>query len=74
MRCSAKLGVMSSTTGEKLGPWSPGISSAIPERYLPLATIYRSENVFTSLQQARELADFTGLAPPCSGEGFDPSA
>lgn len=63
MSCSAKLVVMSSTTGEKLGPWSPGISSAIPERYLPLATIYRSENVFTSLQQARELADFTGLAP-----------
>lgn len=54
---------MSDAPSEKPGPWSPGISSAIPERYLPLATIYRSENVSTSLLQARELADFTGLAP-----------
>lgn len=54
---------MSDAPSEKPGPWSPGISSAIPERYLPLATIYRTENVSTSLQQARELADFTGLAP-----------
>ncbi|MEM9470567.1 MAG: hypothetical protein AAGA00_01325 [Pseudomonadota bacterium] len=54
---------MNDAISEKPGPWSPGISSAIPERYLPLATIYRSENVSTSLQQARELADFTGLAP-----------
>ncbi len=54
---------MNDAPSEKPGPWSPGISSAIPERYLPLATIYRSENVSTSLQQVRELADFTGLAP-----------
>ena len=54
---------MNEVTSEKPGPWSPGISSAIPERYLPLATIYRPENVSTTLQQARELADFTGLAP-----------
>ncbi len=54
---------VSETISEKLGPWSPGISSAIPERYLPLATVYRSENVATSLQKARELADFTGLSP-----------
>jgi len=56
---------MSETISENLGPWSPGISSAIPERYLPLATVYRPENVATSLQQARELADFTGLSPHC---------
>ena len=54
---------MNEAPSEKPGPWSPGISSAIPERYLPLATIYRPENVSTTLQQARELADFTGLAP-----------
>ncbi len=54
---------MNDAPSETPGPWSPGISSAIPERYLPLATIYRSENVSTSLRQARELADFTGLAP-----------
>jgi len=54
---------MNDASAEKPGPWSPGISSAIPERYLPLATIYRPENVSTSLQQARELADFAGPAP-----------
>jgi hypothetical protein len=54
---------MNDAHSEKPGPWSPGISSAIPERYLPLATIYRPENVSNTLQQARELADFTGLAP-----------
>ena len=46
-----------------LGPWNPGITSEIPEAFLPLATIYRSEHVFTPLKQARELADFTGLKP-----------
>ena len=30
---------------------------------MPLATIYRPENVSNTLKQARELADFTGLAP-----------
>ena len=54
---------MNDAHSEKPGPWNPGISSAIPERYLPLATIYRPENVTTTLQQVRELADFTGLAP-----------
>ncbi len=62
---------MSEPTPINTGPWSPGISSAIPERYLPLATVYRSENVSTSLQQARELADFTGL-PPHSLVAFRP--
>ena len=46
-----------------LGPWNPGITSEIPEAFLPLATVYRSEHVFTPLAQARELADFTGLKP-----------
>jgi hypothetical protein len=48
---------------EALGPWNPGITSEIPERFLPLATVFRSENVMTPLGQARELADFTGMAP-----------
>ena len=47
----------------RLGPWNPGITSEIPEAYLPLATVYRGENVSTSLKDARELADFTGLSP-----------
>jgi hypothetical protein len=46
-----------------LGPWNPGITSEIPEEFLPLATVYRSDHVFTSVSEARELADFTGLKP-----------
>ncbi len=43
------------------GPWNPGLQSEIPAALLPLATIYRPEHVYTTLQQARELADLTGL-------------
>jgi hypothetical protein len=43
------------------GPWNPGLQSQIPAALLPLATIYRPEHVFTTLQHARELADLTGL-------------
>jgi hypothetical protein len=52
---------MTQTLPKKTGPWNPGISSAIPARYLPLSTVYQSENVSTSMSDARELADFTGL-------------
>ena len=44
------------------GPWNPGLQSQIPSALLPLATIYRPEHVYTTLQQARELSDLTGLA------------
>lgn len=44
------------------GPWNPGIVSQLPERLLPLATILRPEHVYTSVEQARELRAFTGLA------------
>jgi hypothetical protein len=44
------------------GPWNPGLQSQIPKDLLPLATLYRPENVLTTLRQARELADLTGLA------------
>jgi len=44
------------------GPWNPGLQSQIPAELLPLATLYRPENVLTTLRQARELADLTGLA------------
>ena len=46
---------------DKLGPWNPGIESIIPRRLLPLSTIFRPENVFTSLDRATELRDVTGL-------------
>lgn len=44
------------------GPWNPGISSQLPRQYLPLSTMFREENVSTSLAEAQELSDFCGLA------------
>ncbi len=43
------------------GPWNPGIQSELPRRLLPIATIFRPENVFTSIAHAAELHDLTGL-------------
>ena len=41
--------------------WNPGIQSQIPKQLRHLATVFRPENVFTSLAAARELRDLTGL-------------
>ena len=41
--------------------WNPGIQSTLPSKYLPLSTVFRPENVFTSIETATELSDFTGL-------------
>jgi hypothetical protein len=46
------------------GPWNPGIASQIPADLLPLATIFRPEHVRTTLADAQELADLTGLPLP----------
>ncbi len=43
------------------GPWNPGIASQIPHALLHLATVFRPEHVGTSLAEAQELSDFTGL-------------
>ncbi len=43
------------------GPWNPGIRSQIPKDLLHLATIFRSENVFTSIAYAAEMRSLTGL-------------
>jgi hypothetical protein len=43
------------------GPWNPGIRSELPSRLLPLSTMFRPENVFTSVEHAYELRDLTGL-------------
>jgi hypothetical protein len=43
------------------GPWNPGLQSQVPRAIAHLATIFRPENVFTRLSDARELADLTGL-------------
>jgi hypothetical protein len=49
--------------GAGYGPWNPGIRSQLPAPLLPLATIFRAENVLTSLDRARERSAFTGLEP-----------
>ena len=43
------------------GPWNPGIKSTLPVEYLPLSTLFRPQNVFTSIETATELSGFTGL-------------
>ena len=41
--------------------WNTEIRSTLPQRYLPLSTMFRPENVFTSIETANELSGFTGL-------------
>jgi len=48
-------------TDAKSGAWNPEIRSTLPARYLPLSTMFRPENVYTSIETANELHDFTGL-------------
>ena len=43
------------------GPWNPGLESELPREYLPLSTIFRSENVSTGITKAHELSDYCGL-------------
>jgi hypothetical protein len=43
------------------GAWNPGLESELPREYLPLATIFRPENVSTGIAKAYELSDYCGL-------------
>src|SRR5215510_14994468 len=45
----------------KYGAWNPGLEPELPREYVPLSTIFRSENVSTSVAKARELSDYCGL-------------
>jgi hypothetical protein len=45
------------------GPWHPGLESELPRELLPLATVFRRENVSTSVAEAFELSDCCGLPP-----------
>jgi hypothetical protein len=45
------------------GAWNPGLESELPREYLPLATVFRAENVSTTLAKAYELHDICGLPP-----------
>ena len=46
---------------DEFGPWNPGIQSQVPKELLHLATIFRAENVFTSMSSAAELRGLTGF-------------
>jgi len=45
------------------GPWNPGIQSQIPRELRHLSTIFRPENVCTSVAAATELQSLTGFSP-----------
>ncbi len=49
------------TGGDEFGPWNPGITSRLPRDVVRMSTVFRSENVLTSLETAEELHDLTGL-------------
>ncbi len=50
-----------SPENQNTGAWSPAIKSTLPSQYLSLSTLFRSENVTTSIATANELSGFTGL-------------
>jgi hypothetical protein len=45
----------------EFGPWHPGIVSQVPKELRHLATIFRAENVFSSVAAACELRGLTGF-------------
>src|SRR3982074_652545 len=45
------------------GPWNPGIQSQIPRELRPLSTIFRPENVFTSIAAVTDMQGLTGFSP-----------
>ncbi len=53
------------------GPWNPGIQSQVPKELRYLSTIFRPENVFTSLSAATEMQGLTGFSP-CELVAFRP--
>ena len=50
------------TKESQFDPWNPGLESQVPTRLYHLCTIFRPENVVTSVAEAVELRDLTGLA------------
>jgi hypothetical protein len=49
------------TAAVEHGAWNPGLESELPRAYEPLATVFRAENVSTSLANAHELHGYCGL-------------
>src|SRR5215470_14231713 len=46
---------------QEFGPWNPGIESSLPREFLPLATVFASENSSSSLHDLEEAHEFCGL-------------
>ena len=44
--------------------WNPGLESELPREYLLLSTVFRSENVSSSVVKAHELSEYCGLPAP----------
>lgn len=51
-----------SAPAAQYGPWNPGIDSQLPQDLLHLSTVFRSDNVFTTVATAMELRGLTGFA------------
>jgi hypothetical protein len=51
------------TAAAPAGAWNPGLDSELPRELLRLATVFRPENVTTSVAEAFELSDYCGLPP-----------
>jgi hypothetical protein len=51
------------TAAAHFGAWHPGLESELPRELLHLATVFRRENVTTSVPEALELSDYCGLPP-----------
>ncbi|MEQ1695925.1 MAG: hypothetical protein ABL901_08800 [Hyphomicrobiaceae bacterium] len=52
---------MSHEPAQDLGPWNPGLQSALPDEFLPLSTIFHPANVSSGLKDLRGLGDLSGL-------------
>ena len=55
------MSLVADTTQAQFGPWNPGVQSQVPTRIRHLCTIFRPENVSTSVAEVAELRDLTGL-------------
>lgn len=49
-------------SASEYGPWNPGLQSEVPKELRRLATIFRPDNVFTSIASAEELRGLTGFS------------
>jgi hypothetical protein len=58
---SGSITLSASNPPAKYSAWNPGLESHLPREYLPLATVFRPDNVSTSIAKAYELSQFCGL-------------